>query len=405
MIEIYKQNPKSFIHHGDSAETMDLWQKNYGEKVDLIYIDPPPSSGFSFKLIQKAGINQGRIAHSEPISESRGRNEYMSMMEKVFQKSKALLKSTGNIFVHCSPRMSASFKSVLDSVFGTGNFVNEIIYKYDHSANSLHHFSLSHDTILFYRKSGSGYFDPKPTAKTRGTERRHHMKKNTDKDGRVYFSIVIDGKEYRYYEDDLIYMGDVWSDIEEVFESDRVKYEGQKPIELLKRIIISACPEKGLVCDPFCGAGTSGAAAAELGCEFLMCDSSHFAVNISKNTLSQLDRPFGVVWGDFDIYGERPEIRFSYKGMKVHLDEYRVRGGEKYYSNDLIPTEDTLVESWSVGRLLGDKYYVDDFDLRTHKKPALGRHLSLKPEDGKPVSVTFDALGNQLMHRLDISKA
>jgi hypothetical protein len=197
-------------------------------------------------------------------------------------------------------------------------------------------------------------------------------------------------------------VGDVWDDIGEDFENDRAKYEGQKPLELLERIIISACPEKGLVCDPFCGAGTAGAAAARLGREFLMCDGSHFAVNVAKHTVAQLNKPFGVVWEDFDIYQARPEIKFSYNGMKVHLDEYKVAGGEKYYSNDLIPTEDTLVESWSVGRLTENKYYVDDFDLRTHRKPALGRYLSLRPGDGEPVAMTFDALGNQLIHRLHI---
>ena len=402
MIEIYKQSPKSFIHLGDSTETMDLWLEKYSGKVDLIYIDPPPSSGYSFKLIQKVGINQGRVTHSEPIIESHGKKEYISMMENVLSKSKMLLKDTGNIFVHCSPRTSASFKNILDDIFGSGNFVNEIIYKYDHSANSLHHFSLSHDTILFYRKSGSGYFNPEPTAKARGTARRHHMKKNVAKDGRVYYSIIKSGKEYRYYEDDLIHVGDVWDDIGEDFENDRAKYEGQKPLELLERIIISACPEKGLVCDPFCGAGTAGAAAARLGREFLMCDGSHFAVNTSKNIVAQSGRPFGVVWGDCDIYETRPEIRFSFKGMKVHLDEYRIPGGEKYYSDDLIPTEDTLVESWSVGRLAGDKYYVDDFDLRTHENPTLGRYLKVNPGEGEPAALTWDVFGNQMMHKLDM---
>ena len=228
------------------------------------------------------------------------------------------------------------------------------------------------------------------------------MKKNTGKDGRVYYSIISDGKEYRYYEDDPIYMGDVWDDLREDFENSRCRYEGQKPQSLMERIIASASPEGGIVCDPFCGAGTTGAAAAGLGREFLMCDNSHFAVNISKNAIAQLNKPFGVVWEEPDISDEKPGTRFSFKGRKVHLDEYMASGGDKYYSNDLLPTEDTLVESWSVGRLLNGRYYVDDFDIRTHESPTLGRYLKLDAGEGEPAAFTWDVFGRQVMHKLNI---
>ena len=87
---------------------------------------------------------------------------YLPMIKDVLVKGKALLKDTGNIFVHCPPKMSAAFRNILDQVFGSGGFVNEIIYKFDHGVNSQHHFSFYHDNILFYRKSSSGYFDPEP---------------------------------------------------------------------------------------------------------------------------------------------------------------------------------------------------------------------------------------------------
>lgn len=43
----------------------------------------------------------------------------------------------------------------------------------------------------------------------------------------------------------------------------------QKPVELLKRIILMACPPGGLVLDPFMGSGTTGVAALELGRRFV----------------------------------------------------------------------------------------------------------------------------------------
>ena len=380
---------------------MDGWLKDFKGHVDMVYIDPPPASGFSYKLIQKVGINQGRITHSAPASESFGDDDYFEAMEDVIQKSRELMSDTGNIFVHCSPKTASAFKIILDSAFGTSGFVNEIILSFGQSANSQHHFGFSHETILFYKKSSDAYFDPEPTASQRGRDRRNHMKKNIATDGRVYYSMSAAGKEYRYYEDDPVYMGDVWDDIEETDDSGRVKYEGQKPLKLAERLILSACPERGLVCDPFCGTGTFGYAAADLGREFIMCDSSHFAVNIAKINIARIHKPFSVDWGD-NIASQSPQtIRFSQYGSKVGLEEYKMPGGEEYYGHDLIPTEDTLVESWSVGNMRGGKYYADDFDARSFEKPALGKPLKLGDSSSESCAVTFDVFGNLIVHRLD----
>ncbi|HZC85292.1 MAG TPA: site-specific DNA-methyltransferase [Rubrobacter sp.] len=43
----------------------------------------------------------------------------------------------------------------------------------------------------------------------------------------------------------------------------------QKPLRLLRRAIVASSREGELVFDPFCGSGTSGVAAKELGCFFV----------------------------------------------------------------------------------------------------------------------------------------
>jgi site-specific DNA-methyltransferase (adenine-specific) len=40
----------------------------------------------------------------------------------------------------------------------------------------------------------------------------------------------------------------------------------QKPLRLVRRVIVASTREGDLVFDPFCGSGTSGVAAKELGC-------------------------------------------------------------------------------------------------------------------------------------------
>lgn len=43
----------------------------------------------------------------------------------------------------------------------------------------------------------------------------------------------------------------------------------QKPVEIIAPLIEYSCPPGGRVLDPFMGSGTTGVAAAQLGCDFV----------------------------------------------------------------------------------------------------------------------------------------
>lgn len=47
----------------------------------------------------------------------------------------------------------------------------------------------------------------------RNESRSNHMRRAVDENGRSYRSIMSGGKEYRYYDDEPAYSGDVWDDI------------------------------------------------------------------------------------------------------------------------------------------------------------------------------------------------
>jgi site-specific DNA-methyltransferase (adenine-specific) len=46
-------------------------------------------------------------------------------------------------------------------------------------------------------------------------------------------------------------------------------HESKKPVDLMERLVRYACPEGGLVLDPFCGSGTTGVACANVGRRFI----------------------------------------------------------------------------------------------------------------------------------------
>lgn len=169
---------------------------------------------------------------------------------------------------------------MLDEIFGKANFMNEIIWSYKSGGRSTRHYPRKHDTILFYRKSAKVFFNISAVGTPRGPERRNHMKRFIDEEGRICFTIRSGGKLYTYYEDTPIYPTDVWSDIEHLQQRDRerVGYGTQKPEALLRRILLASSRPGDLVMDLFSGSGTTAAAASKLGRRFVVVDASPFAL-------------------------------------------------------------------------------------------------------------------------------
>jgi hypothetical protein len=64
------------------------------------------------------------------------------------------------------------------------------------------------------------------------------------------------------------------------------KNEAPFPEKLVDFFVKSFCPPGGLVIDPFCGSGTTGAVAVRLGRRFLGCDLRQSQVDLSRRRLS-----------------------------------------------------------------------------------------------------------------------
>jgi len=75
---------------------------------------------------------------------------------------------------------------------------------------------------------------------------------------------------------------DVWA----VPRIHRAAYPTQKPVKLFA-LMVQASAEPGfLVCDPFCGSGSSGVAALLGGCDFIGADIDARAVDIAEDRLA-----------------------------------------------------------------------------------------------------------------------
>ena len=268
--------PGRFIH-ARAENVLDQLIDEYGGTVQLIYLDPPFGTGDTFHLrLGKGKKSLKLLAFEDRLEEG----AYLEWMRDILTACRKLLSDSGSLYLHIDYRMSAQLRLMLDDIFGKTNFMNEIIWSYKSGGRSTRHFPRKHDTILFYRKSAKVFFNISAVGMPRGPERRNHMKRFIDEDGRICFTIRSGGKLYTYYEDTPIYPTDVWSDIEHLQQRDkeRVGYGTQKPEALLRRILLSSSRPGDLVMDLFSGSGTTAAAASKLGRRFVAVDASPFAL-------------------------------------------------------------------------------------------------------------------------------
>lgn len=284
--------------------------REYGGKVQLIYLDPPFCTGSRF-LMGKASRQEPAAAYDDVLS----LDAYLSLMRLALTTCKAMLAPSGSIYVHIDYRMGARVKLLLDELFGENSFMNEIIWSYKSGGRSTRHYSRKHDTILFYRRSPKVYFDITSVGAPRGAQQRNHMKRRIDADGRIYFSIRSGSKTYKYYEDSLVFPGDVWDDIEHLHQRDpeRTGYATQKPEALLRRIISASSRESDLVADLFAGSGTTAAVCAKLNRNYLTLDASPLSLLTFRKRL--------LVAGNAASFLEKShEMRFSYREA-MRLDQ------------------------------------------------------------------------------------
>lgn len=277
---------------------------------------------------------------------------YLSMMAPRLVELRRVMKSTASIYLHCDPTASHYLKLLLDAVYGPGNFRNEIVWKrsdaHSDAKQGAKHYGRLHDVILYYSKGGEPKFNqlynplPESTAEKwyryvePETGRRYnkadmtgpggaakgnphyewkgitrywrYSRENMERleaEGRIVYSKSGMPYQKRYLDESKgVAVQDWWDDIQMLRgisqSGERLGFPTQKPLTLLERIIQSSSNKGDVVLDPFCGCGTTIAAAQHLGRSWIGIDITHLAISLIKTRL--LDTYGGNV--QYDVIGE-----------------------------------------------------------------------------------------------------
>ena len=127
-----------------------------------------------------------------------------------------------------------------------------------------------------------------------------------DEAGLVYWPKLGKVPQQKRYLDEAegVLIQDIISDIRPLGSQakERLSYPTQKPEALLERIICASSNEGDLVFDPFCGCGTTIAAAHKLNRRWIGIDITHLSIALQKYRLQD---QFELVSGrDYQVIGE-----------------------------------------------------------------------------------------------------
>jgi DNA modification methylase len=306
------------------GDNLHIMRQLPSKSIDLIYIDPPFFSGRNYNVIFG---DKNEVRSFTDIWEG-GMPGYLIWLNARLYEMKRLLKDTGSIYVHLDWHAVYYVKVQMDMIFGSDNFLNEILWLYTKpSTSKAKHFPRASDSILFYSKNnGSHTFNPDSVRIPYNEKTKANYKKGLKGSGTLYDGEIKDD-EGVLNED-----GKIPPNWWEIAVSGRfpkgsennLGYPTQKPIALLERIVNVSTNEGDVVADFFCGGGTTPAVAQRLNRRWIAVDQSRIAVAVTEDRINRLvEEKIGKIFTVPDFTVEHWGIYESPKLEKLAKKEFR----------------------------------------------------------------------------------
>jgi DNA modification methylase len=238
------------------------------ESVDLIYADPPFFSNQRHEMLA-GGDHEARAFDDRWEG---GIQDFIAWIDPRLRLCHTLLGNNGSMYLHCDWHAGHYLKVLMDQIFGASNFQREIIWKIGWASgfkSRARNYIRNHETLLLYTKTREFTFNKVYVPHPKGYERRGG--------GENPKGVPLD---------------DVWLDIHSIqhlsFSKEKLGYPTQKPEALLSRLIEVSSNRGDLVLDPFCGSGTTVAAAHKLGRRWIGIDKSPAACRLTVRRMGIL---------------------------------------------------------------------------------------------------------------------
>lgn len=250
-IKFYYEKDDFKIIHGDCFKEL---KKIEPQSIDMIFADPPyflSSDGITCSGGKMVSVNKGKWDKQISIKEKHEFNK------KWIRLCKEVLKDSGTVWISGTMHNIYSIGMALEEE--GFKIINNITWrKLNPPPNiSCRAFVHSTETILWAKKD---------------------IKNKKHKFNYDIMKALNGGKQ----------MKDVWeTSLTKPSEKKYGNHPTQKPIELLKRIILSSTDEGDLILDPFNGSGTTGIVANQLNRKYIGIEKEKEYVDLTIRRLKK----------------------------------------------------------------------------------------------------------------------
>lgn len=372
------------IIHGDNLEALKALLPEYEGRIKCIYIDPPYNTG-NENWVYNDNVNSPRIRKwlgqvvGKEAEDLTRHDKWLCMMYPRLKLLQKLLSDDGAIFISIDDNEQANLKLICDEIFGSGNFVGNIMWRRRMSqANLSKNIAPIHDFIVCYSKSNSTILnkiipninlndyknpdnDPRgpyvtmpstnkggavysittPTGKTIIDEWR--FKEDTyiklKEDNRLVFPKGGDGKpRYKLFLNEKLKEGVItntwWDnessnqeatlDLKSIF-SEKV-FDTPKPVKLIQKIISLISDKTSIILDSFAGSGTTAHAVLNLNKQdggnrkFILVEMEDYAESITAERVRRVINGYGE--GKNAVAGTGGSFSYYELGEPIMNDGY-----------------------------------------------------------------------------------
>jgi len=258
---------KNFLlYKGDVLEVLSLFPK---ECVDLIFADPPymlSNGGFTCYAGKRVSVNKGKW------DKSRGLEKDFNFHKDWIKACRRVLKPNGTIWI------SGTYHSIYSCAYALQlegfHILNDIAwFKPNASPNlSCRYFTASHETLIWAIKNKGARHTFNYKLMKEGSWREDFLKK-PNKQMRSVWAIGTPKPKEKHFG----------------------KHPTQKPMELLRRIILASSNKGDIVLDPFTGSSTTGLVAYEYDRKFIGVDIEKKYLDLSKKRFKELKGKFKLI--------------------------------------------------------------------------------------------------------------
>ncbi|PJK28320.1 site-specific DNA-methyltransferase [Minwuia thermotolerans] len=389
----HPQNWSNRMILGDSLQVMASLAEREGlrGKVQCIYIDPPYGIKFNSNFqwsTTTTDVRDGKADHitrePEQVKAFRdtwrdGIHSYLTYLRDRLTAARDLLTESGSVFVQIGDENVHRVRALMDEVFGTDNFVSEIVFAKT-TGQSSNEIAGVADYIIWYSKTRDklkyrGIFNEKVEGEVGGTRYAVSKKRSEKGDDRLTTSsdltsqspgtrypVQFDGGEFfpvgywkteeasmprllkadrieqmgktlrytRFLDDYPVNpINNLWTNIGGVqSRADPKIYVVQTSTTAIQRCILMTTDPGDLVLDPTCGSGTTATVAEQWGRRWITVDTSRVALALARARIMGARYPYYLLADS--AAGRQKEAEVTRKPPRAGATSGDIRQGFVY---------------------------------------------------------------------------